>query len=151
MLSNKINNINDWLAEGKLKNTKLRSNPTDTSINLTNPTKQGLFFDSKSYKTFKSLYDEYKNYGLLDVYNNLTHVWNNTDNSNLNLFRNHLLATAVYLDVDPDWLKDYTISMHPFWKWFNQIGGVKRPSMNINIDHMKYQYFKTYLLSLLNI
>jgi hypothetical protein len=154
MLSNKVKNENDWVKEGKIKNTKYIRSSTAKTISVTDKKAktQGLFNDNlSSLKGFSSLYSVYKDMGVMDVLNHLDEVWDCTTNSNLKDFENNLLAISVYLDVDQEWLDTYNICTNPFWGWFNNIKtGVKRPSCNYEIAKMKYNYFRLYLISLLN-
>jgi hypothetical protein len=117
MLSNKVKNENDWVKEGKIKNTKYIRSSTAKTISVTDKKAktQGLFNDNlSSLKGFSSLYSVYKDMGVMDVLNHLDEVWDCTTNSNLKDFENNLLAISVYLDVDQEWLDTYNICTNPF-------------------------------------
>ena len=152
MISNKVNNINDWKKEGTIKNTKKVKSSTATSISLTNKTaNQGLFNNNKTLKGFVELYDVYKSLGPLGVLDYLDYVWNNTtnDDASIRKLENNLLAVAVYFDFDQDWLNKYSICTSPFYWWFNDTNK-HRPARNKDYMEMKYRYFRLYIVSLLD-
>lgn len=154
MISNKINNINDWMNEGKTKNIKYRRNTTSKSLSLSNNlTKQGLFNNTTTLKGFKDLYNIFNNLGPYDVLDYLDSVWKQTtnDQASINNMENHLLAVAVYFDFDQNWLNQYSLSTLPAWHWFNNIStNKKRPYRNRDLEELKYTYFRLYIISLMD-
>lgn len=154
MISNKINNINDWMNEGKTKNIKYRRNTTSTSLSLSaKPTKQGLFNSTTTLKGFKNLYNVFNNLGPYDVLDYLDSVWKQTtnDQASIDNMENHLLAVAVYFDFDQNWLNQYSLSTLPSWYWFNDIAtNKKRPQRNRDLEELKYTYFRLYIISLMD-
>lgn len=154
MISNKINNITDWMNEGKIKNIKYRRNTTSTSLSLSNkPTKQGLFNNTTTLKGFKNLYNVFNNLGPYDVLDYLDSVWKQTtnDQASIDNMENHLLAVAVYFDFDQNWLNQYSFSTLPAWYWFNDIAtNKKRPQRNRDLEELKYTYFRLYIISLMD-
>ena len=152
MISNKINNITDWMNEGKIKNTKYRRNTTSTSLSLSNKqTNQGLFNSTTTLKGFKNLYNIFNTMGPYDVLDYLDSVWKQTtnDKASIDNFENHLLAVAVYFDFDQSWLNQYSLSILPSWWWFNSTNK-KRPYRNRDLESLRYNYFRLYIVSLMD-
>ena len=153
MISNKINNINDWIKEGKIKNTKYRRNQSKDgkSLSLNKVVGQGLFNNTKTLKGYKDLYNIFNNMGPYDVLECLDSVWKQTtnDQASIDNFENHLLAVAVYFDFDQSWLNQYSLSVLPAWWWFNSTNK-KRPYRNRDLENLRYTYFRLYIVSLMD-
>ena len=153
MISNKINNINDWIKEGNIKNTKYRRNQSKDgkSLSLNKVVGQGLFNNTKTLKGYKDLYNIFNNMGPYDVLECLDSVWKQTtnDQASIDNFENHLLAVAVYFDFDQSWLNQYSLSVLPAWWWFNSTNK-KRPYRNRDLENLRYTYFRLYIVSLMD-
>ena len=153
MISNKINNINDWIKEGKIKNTKYRRNQSKDgkSLSLNKVVEQGLFNNTKTLKGYKDLYNIFNTMGPYDVLDYLDSVWKQTtnDQASIDNFENHLLAVAVYFDFDQSWLNQYSLSVLPSWWWFNSTNK-KRPYRNRDLESLRYNYFRLYIVSLMD-
>ena len=153
MISNKINNINDWIKEGNIKNTKYRRNQSKDgkSLTLNKVVGQGLFNNTKTLKGYKDLYNIFNNMGPYDVLECLDSVWKQTtnDQASIDNFENHLLAVAVYFDFDQSWLNQYSLSVLPAWWWFNSTNK-KRPYRNRDLENLRYTYFRLYIVSLMD-
>ena len=153
MISNKINNINDWIKEGNIKNTKYRRNQSKDgkSLNINKVVEKGLLNNTKTLKGYKDLYNIFNNMGPYDVLECLDSVWKQTtnDQASIDNFENHLLAVAVYFDFDQSWLNQYSLSVLPAWWWFNSTNK-KRPYRNRDLENLRYTYFRLYIVSLMD-
>ena len=153
MISNKINNLTDWMNEGKIKNTKYHRSTSNNgkSITLNKIVNQGLFNNTKTLKGYKDLYNIFNNMGPYDVLDYLDSVWEKTtsEQSSIDNFENHLLAVAVYFDFDQSWLNQYSLSVLPSWWWFNSTNK-KRPYRNRDLENLRYTYFRLYIVSLMD-
>ena len=101
--------------------------------------------------SIKDLYNIFNTMGPYDVLDYLDSVWKQTTNDQVSIdnFENHLLAVAVYFDFDQSWLNQYSLSVLPSWWWFNSTNK-KRPYRNRDLESLRYNYFRLYIVSLMD-